>query len=291
MMDQSPADTASTPQRGWIDAVDGMRLYREELPAQGTPRAALLFAHGFGEHSGRYAAMSEGLAAQGYSCFRFDFRGHGRSGGIRGHVFSFDGYLRDFAAVRRYVEARIGDLPLFVLSHSNGALVAIHAVAARPEGLAGLVMSSPFFGFSLKVPKVKAALARQLSRLVPAFALPTGLDPTTVSHDPAVVESYRTDPLNVQVATGRWFTEAVAAHARVADQARALRLPVLLQQAGDDRIASAAAARAAFDEVGSADRTFIEYPGFFHEIWFELERQRPLADLAAWLDAHLAPTP
>ncbi|MCA9527821.1 MAG: lysophospholipase [Myxococcales bacterium] len=286
MIDQSSPEQVSTPERGWIDAVDGMRLYREDLPAQGAPRAALLFAHGFGEHSGRYAAMSEALSAQGFSCFRFDFRGHGRSAGIRGHVFSFDGYLRDFAAAKRHAQARAGDLPLFVVSHSNGGLIALHAVAAHPEGLAGLAMSSPFFGFSLKVPKVKEALARQLSRFLPAFGLPTGLDPATVSHDPATVESYRTDPLNVRVATGRWFTETVAAHARVADQARVLRLPVLLQQAGDDRIASAAAARAAFEEVGSADKTWREYPGFFHEIYFELERARPLADLSAWLDAH-----
>ena len=43
---------------------------------------------------------------------------------------------------------------------------------------------------------------------------------------------------------------------------------------------------AAFEEVVSADKTWREYPGFFHEIYFELERARPLADLSAWLDAH-----
>lgn len=284
---QLSPDTPAAPPLSELDVLDGMRLFRVARPATGTARGALLFCHGFAEHSGRYLAMAEGLAAQGYHCFLFDFRGHGRSEGRRGHVFAFDEYIRDFNAARQWARAEIGDLPLFVLAHSNGALVALHAVARDPSGLAGVVFSSPFWGFALKVPKLKVLAARQLSRFLPALGIPTGLDATFVSHDPEVVRLYASDPLVTHVASGRWFTETEAAHARAPDAARLLQLPVLVQVGGDDRIASSPIARTVFEELGSADRTFQEYGGFYHEIWFELDRVRPISAVAAWLEAHL----
>jgi lysophospholipase len=122
---------------------------------------------------------------------------------------------------------------------------------------------------------------------MPAFTQATNLDAATVSHHPDVIEGYATDPLSGRVASSRWYTETVAAHARCPAAAQALTLPVLLQQAGDDRIASAPDAQRIFDQIASSDKTFKSYDGLFHEIWFELERQPVIADLEAWLSAHL----
>lgn len=272
--------------QGWLDSADGVRLYREsDVPAE--PKAALLFVHGFADHCGRYAAMAADLAAEGYACFRFDYRGHGRSDGKRGHIFAFDDYLRDLRAARDWFEAETPGLKRFILAHSNGGLIALNGVSQAPEDLDGLVLSSPFFGFGVKVPGYKALAGRLTSRIMPAFTQPTGLDAATVSHDPAIIEQYATDPLIGRVASSRWFTETVAAHERSPAAARALRLPVLLQQAGDDRIASAAAAKRIFDLIGADDRTYRVYDGLFHEIWFELERAPVIADLKAWLADHL----
>ncbi|MCA9546134.1 MAG: alpha/beta hydrolase, partial [Myxococcales bacterium] len=136
-------------------------------------------------------------------------------------------------------------------------------------------------------PAWKTVLGRGLSRLVPALALPTDIDPAIVSHDPAVVEAYGTDPLVGHVASARWLTETTRAQADVKAAAARIKLPVLLQQAGDDRLASPEAAKAVFDTLGSADKTFTPYPGLFHEIWFEQDRGPVLDALGAWLDAHL----
>ena len=121
---------------------------------------------------------------------------------------------------------------------------------------------------------------------MPALTLPTGIDSDLVSHDPAVRHQYATDPLIGHEASARYYTESVRAHEGVPACAARLRLPVLFQQAGDDRIASAAAARAGFERVMAPDRTWIEYPGLFHEIWFELDNEGPLTDLQSWLEQH-----
>lgn len=278
MSTTSPAKTTQS-----ISTRDGVRLHfaADEVP---TPRAALMFIHGFGEHCHRYDGTVARLCGRGYSCYRIDVRGHGQSEGARGHVFAFDEYLRDAAALRAEVARRVGpDVPRFLVGHSNGGLIALHSVARDPEGVRGLVMSSPFFGFQLEVPFVKVAAARLMSRVAPAVGIPTGLDPKTVSHDPEVVHAYANDPLNVTVASGRWFTETVRAHDDALARARDVRVPVLLEMAGDDRIASLPAARNVFERLGSDDRTWRVYPGLFHEIWFEIENEAPLADLEQWL--------
>lgn len=274
------------PQRGWLETADGLRLHREsQIPAN--PKAAMLFVHGFADHCGRYAAMADDFVEQGYACFRYDYRGHGRSDGKRGHIFAFDDYLTDLRAARAWFEAESADLPRFILAHSNGGLIALHGVSQQPEGLTGLVLSSPFFGFGVKVPALKAWAGRLSSRLLPAFSQATNLDAALVSHDPTIVHGYAVDPLIGRVASSRWYTETVAAHAGCPAAAQALTLPVLMQQAGDDRIVSAPIGREVYEQIASGDKTLKVYDGLFHEIWFELERGPVIADLGAWLTDHL----
>lgn len=275
-----------TTERGFFTVADGTRLHYESdvVPAA---RGVVLLLHGFAEHAGRYDGLVERLRALRLSCHRFDFRGHGRSGGRRGHVYAFDEYLSDLEEFRRRVEAATPGARRFLVGHSNGGLVALLGAAARPDGLAGLALSSPFFGFGFKVPALKEAAGRLLSRYVPALALPTGLDPASLSHDPAVVEGYRHDPLILKSATARWFTEVLGAHARVPAAAAVLELPVLVQQGGADRVASPAVTREVFERIGSREKTYREYAGLYHEIWFEREREQPVADLLDWLEARL----
>ncbi len=278
--------TKRPAERGFLTTGDGTRLYHETA-APGAPRGAVLLLHGFAEHCGRYDDLALRLVDLGLRVDRIDFRGHGRSGGRRGHVYAFGEYLDDAATARARLEAETPGLPRFLLGHSNGGLVALTSAATRPEGLTGLCLSSPFLGFGFEVPSLKAGAARMLSRYLPALALPTGLDEKDLSHDRAVVERYRQDPLVLRKASSRWYTETVAAQARIPELAATLRLPVLMQHGGDDRIASPKASRAAFERVGSADKTWHEYSGLYHEIWFETERERTVGDLTTWLEGHL----
>jgi len=270
-------------EQGHLESRDGSRLYYEADVAE-SPKAVLLFIHGFAEHCGRYRDMASALCEAGYSSYRVDLRGHGGSEGRRGHIYRFDEYVDDFEALRAHGTAALPDgCPVYVLAHSYGGLVGLHALSRRPEGIAGYVMSSPFFGFKIKVPKWKTVVGRLLSEYIPALSIPTNLDPNTVSHDPATIDEYATAPRIGRHASARWLTETESAHASAAAAAGRLEMPILLQMAGADQIVCASAARSIFERVSSPDATWEEYPGFFHEIWFELERQSPLASLQEWL--------
>lgn len=272
--------------RDYFHSSDGMKLYGEHDPVD-APRARLLIVHGFAEHCGRYRAMSAMLNDAGYGCHRFDLRGHGRSEGRRGHIYRFADYLRDFAAFRADVDAHHPtDGPTLLLCHSNGALVAARALIDAQDGIDGLVLSSPFLAAALEIPTWKRKLGELCSRFLPAIALPTGIPAEWVSHDPATIREYATDPLIGKVATARWLTETEAAQAHVLAHAGRITLPTLVQQAADDKIASAPAARALYDALGSTDKTWTAYDDLYHEIWFEADRETVYAELRAWLDEH-----
>jgi alpha-beta hydrolase superfamily lysophospholipase len=58
-------------------------------------------------------------------------------------------------------------------------------------------------------------------------------------------------------------------------------------QAGDDRVASAAATRAVFDRMGSTDKKFDLRSGLYHEVLNEPKAGDEIAgEIAQWILAH-----
>ncbi len=249
-------------------------------------RGAVLVVHGFGEHSGRYEHVFEALNARGYSCLGVDYRGFGRAAGRRAFVRSFDDYLDDVQWGLDALAERWPGAP-FLLGHSQGGLICARFAIARAPTLRGLVLSSPALRFSVSVPAWKRGLAHLLSAVWPSFTLPAEIPARDLTHDEEALRRLREDPLLVRVATARWYTECLRAQEQTLAGAAALRAPFLLQAAGDDRVVDAAVTRAFFDAAGAEDKTWIDYPGLFHEVYQETEvaRGHALHDLTEWLDA------
>ncbi len=260
--------------------------YATAKPSDDAP--TLLIVHGYAEHMGRYAHVMQWAAQRGWHACGVDLRGHGRSEGHRAHVDRFEEYLDDVGALLDWHEARGGATP-WVLGHSMGGLVAVHLGLNAPRRVAGVVLSSPALGFALPVPAPKRALAHLLSRVWPTFSLPTGIPPAVLTHDEAIVHAYEVDPLVARKATARWYTEMLRAQAVAFEAAPRFSLPLLALQAGDDRLVDARATRRFVDSVGSEDTRYVEFPGMYHEILNEVERDRVFAELGAWLDAHASP--
>src|ERR671939_1728895 len=146
------------------------------------PKRLVVLVHGYGEHIGRYAHVAEALAARGSTVVGPDHVGHGRSAGERALVESFEPIVDD---VRRVVQAERGDLPVVMVGHSMGGLIAIRYAQRHRSDLAGLVLSGPAVGLG---PIMQEWLA--------APELPSEpLDATALSRDPAVGEAYVADPL------------------------------------------------------------------------------------------------
>ena len=274
-----------------LSAVDGTPLKGDSyVPKAGAPRGVAVVVPGYCDHRGRYRHVAAHLVAAGYQVLTCDLRGHGESAGVRGFVQRFSDYvddLRAFVAEARRL-AGAGDPKPLIVGHSMGGLAALQYVLAEPDAVRALALSAPFLGIKVKVPGWKRTLGTAASKLLPTLAMPNGIPAEHLSHDASIVEGYKTDPLVTHNATARWFTETLAAHADTLARAGRIRLPVLMQQPGDDRIVDGPAAEAVFERLGSADKNLTAYPGLFHEIFNErtADRQRVLADLTTWLETH-----
>jgi len=166
-----------------------------------------------------------------------------------------------------------------------GGHIALAYAEAHPEPLAGLVLSAPALSNAV-VPQAVVPVLTAVARVLPALR-PTGIDVNHISKDPAVVAAYKADPLvHHGNPTLRLGTRMIAAMDGLVTGAGALHLPVLLQHGLEDRLTEPAATRRLAELFGSDDVTVELYEGLWHEIYNEPERDRPIADLKAWLAAH-----
>jgi alpha-beta hydrolase superfamily lysophospholipase len=269
---------------GRFDGAGGVGLYWQGRLPEGPVRGLLLLCHGMGEHSGRYATVVDTLVPDGWAVYGLDHRGHGRSRGPRVHLRDYAHLLADFDAFRLRISARHPGLRPFLLGHSMGGQVALAHALDHPEDLAGLVLSAPALA-APPVPRTLRAVARTLVRVRPTLRRAV-VDLDGISRDPAVVAAYRADALVHQGNPTLGLSLALADRmAPLAARAPELTLPLLLQHGTADRICDPAGTRALAAAAGSADLTVRWYDGFWHEIYHEPGRERPLADLREWLAA------
>jgi acylglycerol lipase len=270
---------------GRLAGVRDVELFWQAWLPPEQPTGVLLICHGLGEHSGRYGHVVDALVPAGWAVYGLDLRGHGRSGGRRVHLVDYADWLADLDAFRRLAASRHDGLPVFLLGHSLGGQIALAYALDHQDDLRGLVLSAPALA-SDAVPAALVPVLMGLARFTPTLR-PAGIDASKISKDPAVYAAYRADPLVYQGhptlgLSSAVFTQFGALPAR----SRELRVPLLLQYGELDAITPAAGFRALEQACGSPDFTVQRYPGLWHEIYNEPERDGPLSDLRDWLAAH-----
>ncbi|RZS43433.1 alpha-beta hydrolase superfamily lysophospholipase [Herbihabitans rhizosphaerae] len=246
----------------------------------------VVISHGIAEHGGRYAHVAEHLAAQGFATYVADHQGHGRSAGARGNIERMDVVTGDLHTMIRLAGERHDGLPVFLLGHSMGGLIALQYVTGEPAALRGLIVSGPAVEIAVGS-KFERAMAGTLSKLVPNLGV-VKLDSSAVSRDPDVVHAYDTDPLNyrgrVRVRTG---AEMLAAADTMAARLPKITMPVLILQGTEDKLVDPSSAKVVADGVGSDDVTVKTYDGLYHEVLNEPEKETVLADIVTWLKEHV----
>jgi len=274
---------------GILAGSDGVKIFYRHYEAE-SERARLVIAHGLGEHSGRYANVVAHLLPKGISIWLADHRGHGQSEGRRGHVLNFMQYLTDLQSVIKLARDGLpGDRKCFLLGHSMGGLIALYYAQRYPELIDGVLASSPALGMVIEVPAAKKILGSVMSYLWPGLTLGNELDAAKISHDQTVVSAYQNDPLVHDRVSTRLFTELMAAMETVTRQVSTLRVPVLMQVAGDDHLVNARTAGQFFEKLQVPDKTLHVYEGLYHEIYNEPQPQRDkvLNDLENWLEKRI----
>ncbi len=262
---------------------DNIPLYVQKWHPANEAKGVICLIHGLGEHSSRYLHWAERLTAEGYAVLAFDLRGHGNSGGERGDSPTFDHLTDDITLLLKDAEKQFPNKPCFLYGHSLGGLLVLFYLIQRRPDLAGAIVTSPALHTSTDRQKIKIALARILSRIIPRVSIPNGLDREGLSQDPAVVQAYCEDPLvhdriSLRMAKGMFDTIDY-----VLAQAPEIKLPLLIMNGTEDRITFASGAEKLADLIKS-ECTLKLWDGLYHELHNEFDKDRVFDYLKQWLE-------
>ena len=268
-----------------ILGVTGLKLHMRTWPAAGAARAAVMIVPGFNSHSGYYDGLASVLSGRGFDVFAIDLRGRGESDGERFYVETFDDYVSDVGSLADVVKSKSATLPVFLLGHSAGGVVAcLYAIEHQSE-LAGVICES--FAFRVPAPDFALAALKGLSHIAP-HAHVLHLKNEDFSRDPAVVARMNADPL---IAHETQPTRTVAAMVRADERLELafprIRLPLLILHGTADRATRPEGSRQFYEHAGSSDKTLKLYEGAFHDPLNDLGRDVVTADILTWLEARL----
>jgi len=161
----------------------------------------LIVTHGLGEHLERHEYILK-LFAQSYNIAIYDLRGHGRSGGQRAWVDSFNDYFKDLQAVIDFLRKDFSMTSYTLFGHSMGGLITagyLQNMAPKDFYPEKVFLSAPAAGAAGIGGPIAASAPNLLFdaiRKLPSIPIAGVLDLKKLSHDGRVYESYIKDELN-----------------------------------------------------------------------------------------------
>ena len=239
------------------------------------PRYIALVAHGYGEHMGRYAELATVLVAHGAAVLGPDHQGHGTSAGERVLIEDFEDVVTDLHAVADRARATYPGVPLVLIGHSMGGLIASRFAQRHGDELSALVLSGPVIG-TWELP----------GRLLSLPEIPDiPISPASLSRDPGVGTAYAADPLVWHGPMKRPTLEAFAQTLETVGELGDIGgLPLLWLHGSDDRLVPLVGSRVGVERLNGGELTEHVYPGARHEVFNETNRAEVFADLIRFLD-------
>lgn len=275
-------------QSRWMTSEDGVQLFvRCWRGCAGAP--VMVYLHGIEGHGEWFASTATHLSAQGISIYAPDRRGAGRSQGDRGHVDSHRQWIGDAAQILKEVRQEHPHDPLFLVANCWGARTAtalLREEDARSLGLSGLVLISPAISVLIDLDPI-GKLAVGWSWVTGSrrrFPLPISIDMFT--DDPAYIDFIEKDPLRLTEVTASFFVESLKLSRIASASAESLELPLLILQAGRDRIVKVDGTEDWYCRNRSADKQMYIFSWSEHSLDFDAHRAEYARCMAEWLFAH-----
>lgn len=239
------------------------------------PRWVAVLSHGYGEHTGRYDWVAAQLQAAGAAVYAADHLGHGRSDGQRVLISDYAPVVDDLDLVVQHAASQHPGMPVVLIGHSMGGMIAARYTQLHSDSLAATVLSGPVLGSWATVDELLALDE------IPS----TPIDPGTLSRDPAVGEAYVADPLVWHGDFARPTLEGLQQAMATIDEVGSVGEHPLLYLHGEaDRLVPLPASWEGLNSL-RGPQTFVKtYPGAQHEIFHETNRDEVIADVIGFME-------
>jgi alpha-beta hydrolase superfamily lysophospholipase len=256
-----------------FDGVEG-RIHVTMWAGDEDPRFVALLAHGYGEHAGRYEHVASMLTGLGAVVYAPDHLGHGRSAGEPALVEDVEVLVTDLHAVADQARADHPGLPVALIGHSMGGLIATRFAQRFGDEVAALVLSGPLIGAN---PGFELLLGMDPIPEIP-------IDPSILSRDPAVGAAYAADPLVYHGPFRRATVLAFAGSVEMVAAGGSLgELPTLWIHGTSDQLVPYEVTVEALERIKGTSLRQTAYEGAAHEVFNETNSDEVLAEVAGFL--------
>lgn len=272
---------------------DGVALFYRHWPApSGNRRGTVVLFHRGHEHAGRMAHLVDELNLPDFDFFAWDARGHGRSPGPRGFSPSFGTSVRDIQTFMDQLATAHGvkTEEVYVIAQSVGAVLIstwVHDYAPRIRGMS---LASPAFKVKLYVPFARSGI-KLMTKLRGNFFVNSYVKAKFLTHDPARIASYDTDPLISRPISANILLGLYDAADRVVADAAAITVPTQLLISGADWVVHDKPQRAFFELLSSRIKEVHDLPGFYHDTLGERDRSAAVGKIRSFIERLFATGP
>jgi len=292
-MAQKKPTVKKTANRFSEDALDSLRCsdgVNRKIHIWGPtkPKGVFLAVHGGLAHAGDWVTPALHFKKKGWATVSFDMHGH--TGAKRVDIPSFKIFLDDMQLFLQWVKVKYPKKPIVFLTHSMGALITAHFVLERlPHGdpqVKGYIMSSPYFGNAVKVPKILVALSKPMAAILPKMKVPAPPLTDSLTHDADITARHYADEKDLIRATEssiRFGNSLLSAHAALAKTMHRWNQPVFMIVAGEDRLADVKVTEALAQQISPKLVRYDLHPQNFHENFNELNRTKIFKDIEDWM--------
>jgi acylglycerol lipase len=126
-------------------------------------------------------------------------------------------------------------------------------------------------------------ISKILSSIMPRFQFNLGLDNDNVSRDPVVVNEINEDTLCQSMASARWGNEIMKAQDRILKSPGEIRCPLLMLYGTADTTVPLDLIESFFKEVEVEDKTLKVFPGGYHDLQHDLDKEELLNLFKDWI--------
>ena len=264
--------------RGFFDGVKTSKVfYRYWEPKN--PKGAIVLLHGLGLNSGfYYKHLGEVLVENDYTVYAMDYRGHGFSQGVRGHLENFEDLLKDVETLMQIVSKK--SLHIYIVGEDLGGLLAIGCAEFNPDKIKGIVAVVPTLVPIFKVPALKLLMGKGISKLAPTINILDNIGPEQFIKKSTAIdeETKRTFVYNF---TLNFAIELLEGTKKVKERLSILDMPSLFLLSGRDKLMNT---QATIDTIQVVrDKTIKVYEKLSHFLLLDGYREVS-TDILAWLD-------
>lgn len=264
---------------------DGLNIFNRSWLPEGKVLATVVIVPGFNSHSGYYQWTAEQLVARNYAVYSIDLQGRGQSDGERFYVQDFNDYVHEVAELVNVAKTEQAGLPVYILGHSAGGVVACVYTLEHQSEIHGLICES--FAHQVPAPDFALAVLKGLSYIAP-HAHVLKLKNEDFSRDEQVVNAMNNDPLIAhETQPTKTVAQMVIADERLKKEFPLITLPVLILHGTEDKTTKPSGSQLFYDTAGSADKTIKLYEGHYHDLLNDVDKEIVMADIQEWLSNHI----